>query len=106
LLNFFVPDLHSKCYCKNFTSFNKDDNKIFTSKIKHFAFNNNAKKLRQKILRKKHLEANILNTLITKELKNIIHSSEHVPILNSISINKKHENWIDLKKNDHIKPGF
>lgn len=106
LLNFFVPDLYSKCYCKNFICFNKDDNKIFTSKIKHFAFNNNAKKLRQKILRKKHLEANILNMLITKGLKNIVQSSKHVPIFNSISINKKHEKWIDLKENDHIKPGF
>jgi len=106
LLNFFVPDLDFKCYCKNFTTFNNDDNKIFTSKIKHFAFNNNAKKVRQKILRKKHLEANILNMLITKEFKNIIQSSEHVPIFNSISINNKWGKCIDFKENDHIKPGF
>eukprot|EP00102_Acyrthosiphon_pisum_P020007 XP_016657217.1 PREDICTED: uncharacterized protein MAL13P1.336-like isoform X1 [Acyrthosiphon pisum] len=97
-------DLNSKCYCKNFRSFNKDVSKIFTSKINHFAFNNKAKKLREKILRKKHLEANILNMLITKEHKNIIQSSEHIPIFNSISINKKYEKCIDLKENHHIKP--
>ena len=104
LLNFFVSDLYSQCYCKNFTSFNNDDNKIFTSKIKHFAFNNNAKKVRQKILRKKHLEANILNMLITKEHKNIIQSREHKPIFNSTLINKKYEKFIESKENDHISP--
>ncbi|XP_060856901.1 probable serine/threonine-protein kinase DDB_G0283337 isoform X3 [Metopolophium dirhodum] len=96
-------DLNYKCYCKNFRSFNKDVDKIFTSKIKHFAFNNNAKKLREKILREKHLEANILNMLITKVHKNIIQSSEHIPIFNSISINKKYKKCIDLKENHHIK---
>lgn len=101
-LNLFVPD--SKCYCKNFASFNNDDNKIFTSKIKHFAFNNNAKKNRQKILRKKHLEANILNMLINKEHKNIIQSGEHKPIFNSILIDKKYEKCIESKENDHIAP--
>ncbi|XP_060870265.1 protein PFF0380w-like isoform X3 [Metopolophium dirhodum] len=97
-------NLYSECYCKNFTSFNNDDNKIFTSKVKHFAFNNNAKKVRQKILRKKHLEANILNMLITKEHKNIIQSREHKPIFNSILINKKYEKCIESKNNDHIAP--
>ncbi|KAL4084433.1 hypothetical protein QTP88_028255 [Uroleucon formosanum] len=95
---------NSKCYCKNFASFNNDDNKIFTSKIKHFAFNNNAKKNRQKILRKKHLEANILNMLINKEHKNIIQSGEHKPIFNSILIDKKYEKCIESKENDHIAP--
>eukprot|EP00102_Acyrthosiphon_pisum_P026471 XP_016663681.1 PREDICTED: protein PFF0380w isoform X2 [Acyrthosiphon pisum] len=97
-------NLYSQCYCKNFTSFNNDDNKIFTSKIKHFAFNNNAKKVRQKILRKKHLEANILNMLITKDHKNIIQPREHKPIFNSILINKKYEKCIESKENDHIAP--
>jgi len=106
LFNFFVPDLNFKCYCKNFRSFNKDVNKIFTSKIKHFAFNNNAKKLREKILREKHLEANILNMLITKVHKNIIPSSEHLPIFNSISINKKYKKCIGLKEKHYNKPGF
>jgi len=106
LFNFFVPDLNSKCYCKNFRSFNKDANKTFTSKIKHFAFNKNTKKLREKKMREKQLEANILNMLITKEYKNIIQLSKHIPIFNSISINKKYEKCIDLKENHHIKPGF
>jgi len=106
LFNFFVPDLNSKCYCKNFRSFNKDVNKIYNSKIKHFAFKNNAKKLREKILREKHLEANILNMLITKEHKYIIQSSKHMPNINSISNNKKYEKCIDLKEDHHIKPGF
>lgn len=105
-LNFFVPDHSSRCYCKNFNSFNINDNKIFTSKIKHFAFNNNAKKVRQKLLLRKHLEANILNMLITKEHKNIIQSREHnIPIFNSISINKKFEKF-DFKENDHIEPSI
>ncbi|XP_022179926.1 protein PFF0380w-like isoform X4 [Myzus persicae] len=96
----------SRCYCKNFNSFNINDNKIFTSKIKHFAFNNNAKKVRQKLLLRKHLEANILNMLITKEHKNIIQSREHnIPIFNSISINKKFEKF-DFKENDHIEPSI
>jgi len=105
LLNFFVPDCYSKCYCKNFITFNNNDNKIFTSKIKHFAFNDNANKVRQIKLHKKHLEANILNTLITKEHINIIQSREHnIPIFSSILIGKKYEKCIDLKENDHIEP--
>ncbi|XP_050058427.1 uncharacterized protein MAL13P1.304-like isoform X3 [Aphis gossypii] len=99
-------NLGSKCYCKNFSSFNNNDNKIFTSKIKHFAFNNNAKKIRQKILHQKHLEANILKILITKERKNIIQSKDHIPIFDSISINKKYEKCNNLKDNDHIKPSI
>lgn len=106
LFNFFVPDLGSKCYCKNFSSFNNNYNKIFNSKIKHFAFNNNAKKVRQKILHQKHIEANILKILITQEHKNNIQSKEHIPIFDSISINKKYEKYINLKENDHIKPNI
>jgi len=107
LLNFFVPDFYYKRYCKNFISFNNNYNKIFNSKIKHFAFNNNANKVRQKKLDKKHLEANILNTLITKDHINIIRSREHnIQIFNSISIDKKYEKCIDLKENDHIEPSI
>ncbi|KAL5238152.1 hypothetical protein ACI65C_005562 [Semiaphis heraclei] len=96
---------YSKCYCKNFISFNNNYSKIFNSKIKHFAFNNNANKVRQQKLHKKHLEANILNTLITKDHINIIQSREHnIPIFNSISIDKKYEKCIDLKENDHFEP--
>ena len=58
------------------------------------------------ILREKHLEANILNMLITKEHKNIVQASKHMPNFNSISTNKKYEKCIDLKENHHIKPGF
>ncbi|XP_060848746.1 MATH and LRR domain-containing protein PFE0570w-like [Rhopalosiphum padi] len=99
-------NLGSKCYCKNFSSFNNNYNKIFNSKIKHFAFNNNAKKVRQKILHQKHIEANILKILITQEHKNNIQSKEHIPIFDSISINKKYEKYINLKENDHIKPNI
>jgi len=58
-------------------------------------------------LHKKHLEANILNTLITKEYINIIQSKEHnIPIFNSISIDKKYEKCTDLKEKDHIEPSI
>lgn len=106
LLIFFVTDLYSKCYCENFSSFNHNDNKILTSKIKHFAFNNYAKKVRQKILRQKHLEANILKILITKEHKHITQSKEHLPIFNSTPINIRYEKCVQSTENDHIKPNI
>lgn len=57
-------------------------------------------------MHQKHLEANILKILITKERKNIIQSKDHIPIFDSISMNKKYEKCNNLKDNDHIKPSI
>lgn len=88
-----------------FYNFNKDTNKISNSKIKHFAFNNNAKKVHYKLLHLKNLEANMLNILITKEKQNIISSKKRVNAKNTILSSKKDE-CIDFKKNGHIKPSI
>lgn len=111
MFNFLFPGLQHdfKCSCEIFYSFNKDTNKILNSKIKHFAFNINAKKVRQKLLDKKNLEASLLKLLIsngmTYNLKmNTVQSKNHVSILNSSPSNSKHEKCVNLEKNDHIEP--
>lgn len=89
-----------------FFHFNKETNKILTSKIKHFAFNTKAKKVRQKLLDQKNLEATLLKMLIDNDAKYIVKSANHVPIFKPVIINPKHKNCIDLKRNDHIEPNI
>lgn len=108
MFNFVFSDLKlkSKCQCKAFYSFNKDANKILTSKIKHFAFNKNAKKVRQKLLHQKHLEANSLKMLITEDKKNIPQLNMCLPTINSFPMSIKHEKCINVKQNHINEPSI
>jgi hypothetical protein len=104
LFNFFVSDekFDSMCHCKNYYSFNRNANKILTSKINHFVFNTNAEKYRQKVLHQKYLEANILKMLINEDNKNIIKLEKLTPLSNSILNNMNYEKKIHVNDNDHI----
>jgi len=111
LFNFLFPGSQrdSKCSCEIFYSFNKDTNKILTSKIKHFAFNINAKKVRQKLLDQKNLEASLLKLLISNDMAynlkmNSVQSKNHLSILKPVPINSKHKKCVNPEKNDHIEP--
>lgn len=89
-----------KCKCKIFYEFNKDANEILNSKTKHFVFNNNIEKNRQKLLHLKNFESNILNILISEDKKNIL--SKYVKNIKLDSMNYKEEECIVFNKNDHI----
>lgn len=108
MFNFSVSDeqFNSKCHCKHFYSFNKNANKILTSKTNHFVFNTNAEKCRQKVLHQKYLEANILKMLINEDNKNIIKLEKLTPPSNSILNNINYEKEVHVKDNDHIEPNI
>lgn len=106
MFNFFVSGekFDSKCHCKIFYRFNKNANKILTSKTNHFVFNTNTEKFRQKVLHQKYLEASILEMLITKDNKNIIKPEKLSPTSNTLLINLSDEKKVHVKEDDHIEP--
>lgn len=89
-----------------FYIFNKDANKILTSKINHFAFNHNAKNIRQKLFHQKHLEANNLKMLITECKKYIVQPKMCLPTINSTPMNIKFKKCINLKENHVDEPNI
>lgn len=98
--------LKPKCHCNVMFKFNKETNKILTSKLKHFAFNNCAKKNREKFLHKKHLEAIMLKNLIEENKKYTMKSDKFIPTYKSILISGKNKNSNNFKEKDHIKPSI
>lgn len=105
MFNFFVPDLNvdHKCQCKIPYTFNQDANTILTSKTKHFAFNNDAEKLRLKYLYQKNLDANNLQKIMTEDTKNI-QLQRLVPQFNPILVGYDNKNCNNPKENNHIEP--
>ncbi|VVC30235.1 Hypothetical protein CINCED_3A011875 [Cinara cedri] len=94
--------LDSKCCCRSLFNFNKDANKISTSKTKHFAFDDDKKKF-QTFLQQKQLEANMLKQLIESN-ESIIQSEGHVRNLNFPLFNQSRTKLISVDKNNHIEP--